>query len=248
MTRYYDRNLNALDQIEDLLDTYAEARLSPTGPVLARMRRATLAQAAASASHLRATASAPPTPRRWALASLRVPRRAIALGMAAALTIGTSAAVLAAPPGSAFFNARVVLEWALLPGQSDARLATREQHLKDRLAEADAAASSGDVVALEAALAAYRVEVDDAVDEQGDSLDRLTRLEAMLAKHVAVLEALETKVPAQASIEKAIVSSQKAVARLQEKAIDKANQANQGNGGAHPTAKPARTPNPQPHR
>jgi uncharacterized coiled-coil protein SlyX len=242
MSRYSNWNLVALDQIEDLLEAYAEARLSPTGPVLARMRRATLAEATASAAtQRRITASAAPTPRRWALPRIQVPRRAFALAMAAALTIGTSAAVMAAPPGSAFFNARVVIESALLPSQSDARLATREQHLKDRLAEADAAASSGDFVALEAALAAYRAEVDSAVDEQGDSLDRLAHLEAMLAKHVAVLEALEAKVPAQASIEKAIDSSQKAVERLQEKA--------KTGTPVRPTQKPARTPNPPPdHR
>jgi uncharacterized coiled-coil protein SlyX len=241
MTRFYDRNLNALDEIEDLLEAYAEARLAPTGPVLARIRRATLAEAAVSSATLRrlTAGSAPST--RWALPRLQVPRRAFALGMATALTLGTGAAVVAAPPGSAFFNARVLLETVLLPGQSDARLATREQHLKDRLVEADAAASSGDFVALDAALAAYRAEVDNAVDEQGDSLDRLAHLEAMLAKHVAVLEALEVKVPAQASIEKAIVSSQKAVARLQEKAKERANQA------GHPAEKPTRTPNPPPN-
>lgn len=244
MTGYYDRNLNALDQVEDLLEAYAEARLSPTRPVLARMRRAMLAEAAASAAtQRRLAASGPPTSTRWALPHLRVPRRAFALGLAAAMTLGTSAAVMAAPPGSAFFNARVLLESALLPSQSDARLVSREQHLKDRLAEADAAALSGDFVALEAALAAYRAEVDTAVDEQGDNLDRLAHLEAMLAKHVAVLEALEAKVPAQASIDKAIVSSQKAVERLKEKAKDKADQ------GVRPTEKPERTSNPPPdHR
>ena len=243
MTRPYDPNLAALDEIEDLLEAYADARLTPKGPVLARMRAAALAEAAASAAAHRRLADAPASaPARSALPRLHLPRRAFALGMAAALTLGTSVAVLAAPPGSPFFNARMVLETALLPGESDARLATREQHLAQRLAEAEAAAARGDVVALEAALAAYRTEVDASVDDTGDDLDRLAHLEAVLAKHVAVLQALEAKVPAQASIGKAIVSSQKAVQTIKDKAKAKASQ------GAHPTEKPDRPPNNPPGR
>ena len=234
MTRPYDPNLAALDEIEDLLEAYADARLAPRGPVLARMRTAMLAQAAASAAAQRRLADAPVSrPSPWALPRPQLPRRAFALGMAAALTIGTSAAVMAAPPGSVFFNARIVLETALLPGHSDARLASREQHLDQRLAEAEAAAARGDVVALEAALAAYRAEVEASVGDLGDDLDRLARLEEVLAKHVAVLQALEAKVPEQASIDMAIASSQKAVQTIK----DKAENANQG---GPPPAKPGR--------
>ncbi len=239
MTGYYDQNLQALDQVEDLLEAYADARLAPTGPVLARMRSAMLARAAANAATQRRLAATAPPPSHWAFPSVHLPRRAFALGMAAALTLSTSAAVFAAPPGSPFFNARVALESAFLPSQSEARFASREQHLDERLAEAEAAAATGDYGALDAALAAYRVEVDATVDE-GQDLDRLAHLEAMLAKHVAVLEVLEGKVPEQASIEKAIVSSQKAVERVKEKAKEKASQ-------GHPTPKPNRPQNGSPN-
>ena len=56
------------------------------------------------------------------LLGLRVPRRVVALGMAATMTLGTTAAVLAAPPGSPFYNARVALQSAFLPNDADARL------------------------------------------------------------------------------------------------------------------------------
>jgi len=240
MTGYYDQNLRALDQIEDLLEAYADARLAPTGPVMARMRTAMLARAATNAATQRRLAAMAPPSSRFALPSVHVPRRAFALGMAAALTLGTSAAVFAAPPGSPFFNARVALESAFLPSQSDARLASREQHLDEWLAEAETAAASGNYVALDAALTAYRDEVDAAVDE-GQDLDRLAHLEATLAKHVAVLEMLEGKLPAQASIEKAVLSSQKAVERVKEKAREKASQ------GGPPTDKPGRPENRPPN-
>lgn len=235
MSDYYDADLAALDQIEDLLEAYADARLAPKGPVLARIRAAVVAQAAASAAaasaERRRLARERSTPARWGLPGLHVPRRVVMFGMAATLTLGTSAAVLAAPPGSPFYNARVALQGAFLPNDADARLAAHEQLLDQRMAEAEDAAARGDSVALEAALDAYQTEMDSAVADLGDDADRLARLEDVLGKHVAVLTALEARLPDQAAIEHAIVASQKAVDKLKDK-------------GSHQGGKPSQAPHP----
>lgn len=221
MSEYLNAELRHLDEIEDLLEAYAEGRLAPSGPVLARIRanvmvRASAAAALAAAERRAGELEAVPVAL-WRLPRFHVPRRAVALGLAATMTLGTGAAVLAAPPGSPFYNARMVIEAALLPTQLDARLASHEQHLAARLAEAEAAAASGDPVALAAALTAYATEVEAAVDELGTDPDRLAHLEEVLGKHVAVLAALQAKVPEHASIDRAIESSQKAVEKIKEK-------------------------------
>ncbi|MBI2781955.1 MAG: hypothetical protein HYX55_09200 [Chloroflexi bacterium] len=221
MTEYFDRDLAALDEIENLLEAYADARLSPAGLVLARMRAQVLREAALrsaiAATAQRAAETDVARRSRWGLPGFRVPQRAFALGLAATLTLGTSAAVLAAPPGSPFYNARVAIETAFLPSQVDARLASHERLLTERLAEAEAAARRGDLSALAAALAAYQAEVEATVTDVGDDVDRLARLEAELSKHTAVLEALTATLPEQAAIEHAIDASQKATAKLKDK-------------------------------
>lgn len=233
MTDPFDRDLEAIDEIEDLLAAYADARLTPSGPVVARMRAQVLREAtlrnAIAATERRTAASNGARTWRWEVPRIRVPRRAVALGMAATLTLGASGAVLAAPPGSPFYNARVAIETALLPSQVDDRLAAHERHLDQRLAEAEAAAARGDLVALEAALAAYRTEVDAAVSDVGDDAGRLAHLEAELAKHTAVLEALAARLPEQAAIGHAIDASQKAARKLQDK-------------GSHGGGRPSDTP------
>ena len=226
MSTHQHRRLTVLEEMEDVLETYAEWRLSPTTPVLARIRRAVLAEAAASdAARLlerRPLSEAdPPRPRftlPLTLPQVRIPAAAFALGFSVILGAGTGAAVLAAPPGSPFFNARIALEQILLPVDIDARLAAHEHHLAARLAEAEAAAARGDTAGLIAALAAYDAEVDAALAELGNDADQLAHLEAMLAKHVAVLTSLEARVPEQASVDKALEHSQKAIVNIQEKA------------------------------
>ena len=212
----------AQDQLEDLLDAYADARLMPTGPVLARMRIAVLAEAAAAAADPRREEPLPGPKRRFALPALHVPRRAFALGMAASLTLGTSAAVFAAPPGSAFYNARLVIETVMLPAKADEQLAAREDHLEDRLREAEAAAARGDIVALEAALVAFQSELDAAVAASDEDLARLAHLQAAIEKHVAKLEELAARLPTEVArknaFEHAIDASEKAVEKLKDKA------------------------------
>jgi hypothetical protein len=230
MTEPRRRGATAAKQLEDLLEAYAEARLAPSGAVLARMRSALLSRAAADATARRAgSETTTPSTSHWALPGLHVPRRAFALGMAATLTLGTSAAVLAAPPGSPFYNTRVAIEIALLPSQADARLAAHEEHLAQRLADAQAAAARGDFASLGAALAAYRAEVDIALVDVGDDAALLAHLEEALARHMAVLTALEASVPDEAAIGQALASSQKAVEKIKAK-------------GNHPAGPPTDTP------
>lgn len=231
MTGHADDERLANDRVEDLLEAYATSRLDPTGPVLARIRANVMARAAASAAANRflETPTLAPAKRRVAWLQAPLPRRVFALGMAAALTLGTGAAVVAAPPGSPFYNARLVIEAALLPTEIDARLAAYEVHLEQRLQEAQAAASSGDASALAAALAAYESDVNAALGVAGDDADRLAHLEQMLAKHTSVLVALEARLPAQASLDKAIANSQKAIQKIKDKAANRGG--NGGNGG-----------------
>jgi hypothetical protein len=221
----------ANDRVEDLLEAYAQSRLDPTGPVLARIRANVLAQAAASAAanRLLDTPTLARAKPRFAWLQAPLPRRALALGLAATLMLGTGAVVLAAPPGSPFYNARLVIEAALLPTDSDARMAAYEAHLEQRLREAEAAAAAEDANGLAAALGAYESDVTAALAVAGDDAELLALLEAMLAKHTTVLVALEARLPAQASVDKAIANSQKAIQKIKDKAANGGS--NGGNGG-----------------
>ena len=242
MSEYSNAELRQLDYVEDLLEAYAEGRLTPSGPVLARIRANAMAQATAAsalaAAERQSSEAGGLTTARWRLPQLQVPRRAFALGLAATMTLGTSAAVLAAPPGSPFYNARLAIEAALVPTQVDARLAAHEEHLAQLVAAAQAAAASGDPAALEAALAAYAAEVEAALNDVGDDGARLAHLEEVLAKHVAILTALQVEVPDAASIDRAIESSQKAVEKIKEK----------GSKGGGPPAGAPTGPDNQPSR
>lgn len=233
MTDYTDRELLALDHIEDLLRAYADARLAPTTRGLARMRVAVVAQAAMAAEQRRLDTDRA-VGRRWALTGFQLPRRAMAFGLAASLAVGTTAAVFAAPPGSPFYGARIAIENALVPDNSDARLAAHENRLTQLLADAQAAARGGDAAALDAALAAYQDEVDAAVADLGGAPERLTRFEAELGKHVADLTALEASLPAQAAIEHALATSQKALDKLQQQGAQQGGR----QGGGKPTPQP----------
>jgi uncharacterized protein DUF5667 len=217
----YDADLASLDRLEDLLEAYCEKHLAPRAAVLARIRANVLAEASTTVA-MTAAANRPrlvesrTTPVRWALPP-RLARTAFGLGFAAALMVGTSAAVLAAPPGSPFYNARVFLETFVLPTQADARLARHEELIQERLDEAELAAARGDTAALAAALAAYQAEVDAATADIGTDPTQLAHLEAELAKHTAALTALAARLPEQSSIEHAIDASSKALTKLQAK-------------------------------
>ncbi len=237
MSSYSDRELLGLDQVEDLLEAYADARLSPARPVLARMRAHVTAQAATMAAidgaARRVLDTGDAKPSRWSLPRLLVPRRAFSLVGAGLLTVGMTTAVLGAPAGSPFYNARVAIEAAFLPTQIDARAVAHEEYLAERLAEAEAAAARGDFVALDAALVAFQAEVDAAVADIGEDQDRIAHLEEKLAKHVTVLTELEVRLPDEANVEHALQSSQKAIEKIKAKG---------DHGGGKPSDKPGGQP------
>jgi hypothetical protein len=217
------------EEIEELLDAYAEARLTPRSPVLARIRTNVMTQAASyaavRAAERRQVEAAPAlveaSPRgrfafpRLTLASFARP--AFALGFAFLLALGTGTAVTAAPPGSPFYNTRVALEALFLPTQIDARFASHEQHLDERLAEAEAAAARGDAEALAAALAAYQAEIDQTFADIGDDYGRLAHFQAVLEKHVAKLTALSLRLPTEVARDNAAEHAEEAVAHAIEK-------------------------------
>jgi hypothetical protein len=219
VSRFDDNDPGALDRLEDLLDAYADARLAPKSAVLARIRANVLAQAAslsvtaAAENRLRLVENRPRPPR-TALGS-RFARTAFALGFAAMLTLGTSLAVMAAPPGSPFYNARVFIETVTLPSQAEARFEGHEKLLEERLADVEAAAGDGSASALAAALVAYQAEVDAATADAGSDTTWLARLQDMLAKHTATLTELAATLPDESSIEHAIESSSKAITKIE---------------------------------
>ena len=122
--------------------------------------------------------------------------------------------MVAAPPGSPFYDARVYLETITLPARGDARLQGHERLLQERLAEAESAATRADGVGLAAALAAYQAEVDAATTDAGDDAALLAHLEEVLATHTDVLTELASRLPDQAAIEHAIDASSKAIDKI----------------------------------
>jgi hypothetical protein len=221
VSSFDDNDAQSLNRLEDLLDAYCDARLAPRTAVLARIRSHVLAEATAlsvtAAAENRLRLVEPPGSAPRSAFGTRFARAAFALGFAAMLSLGTSLAVLAAPPGSAFYNARLYIETLTLPAQAEARFEGRENLLEERLNEAELAAQSGNTTALAAALAAYQAEVDAASADAGTDPDRLAHLQEVLAKHTAVLTALAAKLPAESSIEHAIDASSKAITKLEAK-------------------------------
>jgi hypothetical protein len=219
VSAFDDNDFSARNRLEDLLDAYSDARLAPPTPVLARIRSNVLTQAAAMSATTAAEnrlrlVERTPRPASSSFAT-RFTRAAFALGFAAMLTLGTSLAVLAAPPGSPFYNARVFIETVTLPSQAEARFEGHEKLLEERFDEAEAAAANGNTVALAAALDAYQAEVAAATADAGIDQDWLAHLQAMLAKHTAVLTELATRLPDESSIERAIDSSSKAITKIE---------------------------------
>jgi hypothetical protein len=230
MSSYQHPNLLALDQVEDILEAYAAARLTPRRPVLARIRAAVVSEAAsmaatraveqrdavAGAAALRA---AGPRARfslpRLTLASFARP--AFALGFAGLLAITSGTAIATASPDSPLFMARVALQDMFLPVEIDARFASHEQYLNEYLAEAEDAAARGDDVGFEAALAAYQDEVDQTLSDIGNDYGRLAHFQAVLESHVAKLTALSLSLPTEVARgnaeEHAVQASENAVTK-----------------------------------
>jgi uncharacterized protein DUF5667 len=256
VTADYELEWAANDEVEDLLEHYADARLVPPPRVLARIRRDVMAHALVALAAEPVAAARPQRRRLLALVSwprIPVPAPVFALGFSILLAAATGTAVVAAPPGSAFYNTRLVLETAFMPPvtDSDARLAAYEEQFASRIAEAQAAAARGDQAALNAALAAYQNEITNAVAELGSGadLDRLSRLEAVLGKHIANLQQLATKLPTQVARDNAVTHAVAASERAVEKIQATRAHLNEGNGaggagGERPTVPPGQESSP----
>ena len=227
MTGYEHPDLVALDEVEDILEAYAEARLAPRSAVLARIRANVMTEAAAYSAaraveqrQAEAAEVEVPAPRRFAFPRLSLAsfaRPAFAMGFASILALGIGATVTAAPPGSPFYNTRVALEVLFLPTEIDARFASHTQHLDERLAEAEAAAARGDAEALAAALVAYQAGIDQTRADSGDDYGRLAHFQAVLEKHVAKLTALSLRLPTEVARDNAAAHAEQAVAHAIEK-------------------------------
>jgi hypothetical protein len=198
-------------ELERRLEAYARSRLSPSPAASARMRAAIMGQASRELHP--ATTIAPPRRRAgWLMPGPR--RRLLALGLAAALLALSAASVAAASnAGGPLYGVRLWAEELTLPSNADARARAQADRLALRLAEVAQATAAGDAGAVAAALEAYRAELDEAISAANGQEDRLAHLESVLAKHVATLEAVAAKVPAQAAdaIQNAITRSQRAV-------------------------------------
>lgn len=212
------------EELARRLEAYASVRLSPNRKAAARIRTALIEEA-----RMRALETSIGSARH---SHGSRPRRAVAVLLAAALTLGAAAAVFAgSAPGSPLYEARVWLETVTLPADADARALERIRHIEDRLVDSERAAAAADGNAVAAATEAYREAVDAALVEAGTDTDRLARLEATLGLHLTVLETLADKLPeaAEGGINRAIEASQKAVDK-----IEKAKPEPGGNNGQGP--------------
>ena len=211
------------------LDAFASARLAPSRVAMQRVRVALVEEARMRALE----ASLGSGPHRHG----RSRGRAVALLMAAALTLaGGGAAFAASAAGGPLYGTRIWLESALLPSDADSRALERIHQIEARLLEAERGAANGDAGAVAAAIAAYRHAVAQALAEVGTDADRLTHLHAALGLHVVVLETLAGHVPAAAAdgISRALEASQKAVQQL--------GQVERGGGKGNPNGGPGSEP------
>jgi hypothetical protein len=213
-------------EIERLLDAFAELRLSPSVAATTRMRagvmaaahrRAALLQADAAAAALGSTdATASGVSTSWRALRWRRPMAAL---LGAALTLGVLAGTVAASSaGGPLYATRIWIETVNLPRDVLARAQAEVVRLDRRVQEAADASAAGDTGATEAALDAYSTIVAVATSETGGDPTAIATLDAIVSRHVTVLTALGTTVPAAArpAIEHALASSTKALNDLEQ--------------------------------
>ena len=194
-------------RLRQRLETYADLRLTPDLAATSRMRARVLAHAHRRGDLMRADAAltiVPDTASRTAIErGLRRTRRTAFALVAAAILAGAmvGGAAASSGPGGALYEARLWVETVNLPADPSARAVAELRRLADRLAEADAAARSGDGAAAAAALAAYErimTEASTAVLATDDPV-AAAALETGLGRNVDVLEALIGRVPPRAA-------------------------------------------------
>jgi hypothetical protein len=243
-----NQDMTAIDEMEQRLRAYADARLSPTPEAVERMRAAIVARAAAAPATrgLRRPSGAVVWRSWWPIRS----RRAVGALLAASLSVGSAAAVFAASPGSPLYGTRLWLEALTLPAAGDARVAAQVEQLDQRDAEVQQATLAQDAGAVTAALAGFDQEMANAVHDAGNDPTRLAHLEAVLQKHIAVLQGVEANAPASAvpAIENAITASSKALAQIEAKLKQLPPPTPGHTPPPHPTpdaTKPPKTPAPR---
>ena len=179
------------------LDAYAASRLEPDPAATARTRATVMVQAHSilGAARVAGDATGPGLFRRLfrrpALAA-----SAALLGLAV-VAVGT---VAASGPGGPLYGARLWVETLTLPSDAGARASAELDRLQARVDEATAAAASGNGSAVTAALDAYQQTLAGAFAAAGNDPTRDQRLAAELGRHLAVLEALASQVPASAGL------------------------------------------------
>lgn len=227
-------------EIVETLRAYAWTRLSPDPAAVARIRARVVREAELSLAPAPFSVASPePTP----LGRRRRPHRVVTALLAASLAVlAIAGGTLAARPGGPLYGARMWVESALLPSDPGGRVDSEIARLNERIAEAGTASAAGDEVAAAAAFDAYAKIVDDALGAAAGDTDLRARLELILGKHVAVLEALVAKVPgpAQDAIRQAIEKSDRAVERI--RAGGRGTPGTPGTPGGHPATKPPKDP------
>jgi hypothetical protein len=230
-------------EIERRLDAYARARLSPNRKSVARTRARVMREARLQFEAARIAAHM--TPSVALMPHRSTTRRLAVLFLAASIWLGIAVgSIAAAQAGGPLYPTRMWIENATLPTAGAARAGAELGRLDARLFEATAAASRGDVGAVEAALDAYFRIADEATAAAiGDSALE-TWVAAALDKHLAVLAAVaaslegkgnDTAVEAvEASIQRAIVHNQAVVDRLDHDAAGGAGNGSQGGPAANP--------------
>jgi hypothetical protein len=210
-------------EIERRLDAYARARLSPDLKAVARTRARVMREARLQFEAARIAAHM--TPSISLVANRSTTRRLAMPFLAASVLLGIAVgSISAAQAGGPLYPTRMWIESATVPTAGAARASAELGRLDARLFEATAAASRGDVGAVEAALDTYFQIADEASAAAiGDSALE-DRVAAALDEHLAVLAAvaasLEGKgndsavVAVEASIQRAIVHNQAVVNRL----------------------------------
>ncbi len=243
-----NQDTTATDEMEQRLRVYADARLSPTPEAVERMRAAIVARAAGATAMRDVRRSSGAVVRRswWPIRS----RRAVGALLAASLTVGSAAAVFGATPGSPLYGTRLWLETLTLPVSGDARIDAQVVQLDQRDAEVEQASSGQDAAAVTAALAAFDEEMAAAVRDAGNDPSKLAHLEAVLQKHITVLEGVLANAPAAAvpAIEAAITASSKALAQIEARLQQLPPPTPGRTPAPHPTpdaTKPTKTPAPR---
>lgn len=181
-----------------MLDAYAAARLGADPERTGADREAIVARAHARMRVQAVGAGSATRPPAGVLGRFRIPV-AVAAASLLLLALVVGGVLAASGPGQPFYGVRLFVEELTLPAAGSQRADAEAARLDERLAEARAAAETGNGAAVTAALEAYRATTDAALAAAGGDPARIARLEARLRLHIAVLQALAESVPNQGS-------------------------------------------------